>query len=174
MGILEKKIRLGEKMKQFFLIMGIVFSLTLAACTKVVVYGSDNLTESLSRRYTASKSELFAQCIRALDQMGYNLNEINEEQGQIVTGWRATTSNSHYLKLFGHKDFSANAGAYYQLLLRVEENGPMSNVEVNTRVKSISGKLTSFHSLEKDFLAKLSNFMRSPQIEITNVGEKDK
>lgn len=144
------------------------------ACTKVVVYGSDNVTDAVSRRYTASKTELFAQCIRALDQMGYNLDEIREEQGQIVTGWRATTSNSHYLKLFGHKDFSASAGTYYQLMVRVEENGPHASVDVNTRVKSISGKLSSFQSVEKSFLAKLSDFMRSPQIEITNVGQKDK
>lgn len=152
----------------------LVAMMFFSACTKVVVYGTDNITESRSQRYVSSKSELFHQCLRVLDQMGYNLNEINEDQGMIVTGWRPTDSSSHYLLLFNHKDFSANAGAYYQLMLKVEELGPHASVDVSTKVRSVSGKLSSHHDIEKKVLTKLSDFMRSPQIEISNVGQKDK
>lgn len=148
--------------------------LCFGACTKVVVYGTDNITKSMNNRYLASKSGLFHQCIRALDQMGYNLNEVDEDRGTIVTGWRPTASSSHYLLLFDHKDFSANAGSYYQIILKIEDQGPYAGVDVSTRVRSVSGKLSSHHLLEKKFLAKLSDFMRSPQIEITNVGQKDR
>ena len=175
MDIFEKEKWDGKEMKRCFVILSLVVSVFwMASCTKVVVYGSDTLTEAVAGRFTASKNELFYQCVRALDQMGYNLNEISDERGQIITGWRPTTGDSHYMMLFGHKDFSGNAGAYYQLIVTVEEDGPYATVTVSTKVKSVSGKLTSQHVVEKRVLSKLGDFMRSPQIEVTNVGQKDK
>ncbi|MCP5463973.1 MAG: hypothetical protein H7A33_03010 [Deltaproteobacteria bacterium] len=163
-----------QKQKKIFTqLMGLVvigYFLTAGMCTKVVAYGTDNHTDPVAKEYSSNLPIVMEQAEKAFTTLGYDVVRVDNDFGRLRSGWRATAPDSHYLLLFDRKDFSANAGAYYQLLVDVKEEAGKVRVSVSTVVKSISGELLSNHVAEKDFLTLLSRYLRSPQIIMTNVG----
>jgi len=150
--------------------------LTLDAqgCTKKIVYSRNYNTQPRTSLYYADKTALMENARRIIENLDYSILSYETETGKIVTGWKPVESDSHYLNLFGRKDFGNTDGAYYQLVIDVIPEGPKLKVLASTTVKTIVGKLNTNNVVERRFLDKLDNVMRSPQIEITNVGMEKK
>lgn len=139
-------------------------------CTKVVVYGTDTATDPVTHSYSTNLTTALEQSRKALESLGYSIASVDESRNRITTGWKPTRGDSHYLNLFERRDYGANAGAYYQLIVDVFEDGTKIKIAASTVVKSISGTLKSSNVVEKEALTRIDDYMRSPQIEMTNVG----
>lgn len=153
-----------------------IFCVVIVAvrCTRVVATASDHVTEPVVKSYPGAPEQIYSQSMRVLANMGYETPTADNAQFQIVTGWKAVTSGSHYLELFNRQDYAATDGAYYQLMVNIAADGVYSKVEVKTNAKTLAGKLTSSKRLERAFLLRLDDALRSPQILITNVGVQNR
>ena len=164
-------------MKKIFKITALIF-LTLGTpasmCTKVITYAADHPTEAVVHAYSSNIAVAMQQAQKALATLGYEVAQVDESRNQIITGWQPSKSDSHYMELFKHKDYSGNSGAYYKLVVDVFEEAPRVKVSVYTIVKSLSGNLTSSHVVENQLLKRIDDYMRSPQIEMTNIGVQER
>ena len=75
---------------------------------------------------------------------------------------------------FERRDYGLTDGAYYQLVVDIMEEGSQMKVAVSTTIKSIAGKMKTSGKVEKRILKQLKNYLRAPQIQMTNVGVKKK
>lgn len=144
------------------------------ACTKVVVRAKENKTTAVSKTYSTNLENAVVKSRSTLEKLGYSLIEGDPMASVIETRWQSSTSDSHYLPLFGRRDYSANQGSYYKLVVTAEQQGNLVGVSVYTVLQSVSGKLESSEVLEKRFLNKLSDALRSSQIEVNNTGMFEK
>ena len=150
-------------------VCGFLF-LTASLCTKVAVYGTDTRTDAVFKIYNADLYSSADRVQKAIESLGYTVTRADDTTTRFTTAWSLVPPDSHYMNLFGRKDFSASQGSYYQLVVEVTDLSPRMRVSVSTQVKSVSGKLTSANVLENKVLARIDDFLRSPQIELTNVG----
>lgn len=139
-------------------------------CTKVVTYGSTNTTDAIARSYATDMATALNETQKAMQSLGYQVLSVDESRNRVTAGWKPTTSDSHYLGLFGRHDFAAATGAYYQLTADLSDDNGKVKVTVATTVQSIAGKLSSNQIEEGRFFTRLDDYMRSPQILMTNVG----
>jgi hypothetical protein len=163
--------------RRLFYIVGWWFLAGLSSanmCTKVVAYGSDANTPLVTQSYYSNLQTVREQSEDVLLNLGYEISSVDTSSNRITTGWRPVTSDSHYMVLFKHKDYSAASGAYYQMIIDMTDASPSVRVSVSTTVKSVAGKLSSSEVLENKFLTRLDDQLRSPQIEMTNVGVKNR
>lgn len=156
------------------LLLIVSFFATAGACTKVVTYGKDFKTNAISHTFSSNSAIAMELSKKALETLGYKIENYNLESGQIVTGWQPTTSGSHFLRLFKRKDYSGNAGVYYQFNVVVTEQTTGVLVSAYTTIKSIVGPLESSKQLENKFFKQLKTYMRSPQIIMTNVSVEER
>lgn len=165
-------------MKQhwFFIIAFIFigFMQSGASCTKVVTYAQQYRTDAISHQYSSNRLTALEKAKTAMEGMGLQVLRVDESRYQVTSGWMPVLSNSHYMNLFGRNDYSGSQGAYYQLVADVFTEGNKIKVATYTNIKSLAGKLESALVVEKKFLSRLDNLMRSPQIELTNVGMKER
>lgn len=163
-------------MKQLLNIAVLVLvTLSFGNCTKVVVRAKEQKTQPVARQYSTDLSTAYNQSKVALQRMGYDF--INEDALglSVQTRWKSMTSDSHYMMLFGRPDYAANQGGYYKLVMDVKQAGNSAvEVTVYTIIQTVAGELTSSEILEKKFHAKLADALRSPQIEVNNVGMQER
>lgn len=153
----------------------LLFSLVLClSCTKVVVTAKEHKTNPVSKKYSTDVATAFVRSRDVLEKLGYHIQEADDLQLYLETRWQSTTSDSHYLDLFGRRDYSANQGSYFKVVVKTEQQGNYAGVIIYTRLKSVVGKLNSSNVLEKKFFNRLDTAMRSSQIEVTNVGMTEK
>lgn len=158
-------------MKQIQFILFVLVMVILANCTKVVATASTHTTEPVVRDFKQDAAQLYHQSVLVLQSLGYEVVSSDPYAYELVTGWKKTTAGSHYLELFNRQDYSASTGSYYQIVMNVKstvQGG--AQVEMKTRVKSLSGKLSSSEKLEKNIFNQLAHRVRSENIQITNVG----
>lgn len=164
-------------MKSFLKIAFLVFywvSFSGQVCTKEIVYGKDYYTDPQKAYFQNDKSEVFQAVSKTLELYGYEVYNIDESKGRITSGWRPVEVDSHYFDLFGTKDYGSSDSSYYQLLVDLTEEGTQIKVAVATKVKSIVGRLYSSSKIERQIIHQLEDYLRSPQIEMTNVGVRKK
>ncbi len=154
--------------------IAIFLILFTVSCTKVLTYGATNNTKPLAHSYSSNLETAMHQTTKALESLGYEVLRKDEYRHRITTNWVPTKSDSHYLDLFKRRDYGASAGSYYQVVADIKTDGTRIKVSVSTVIKSISGKLKSSKVVEKKVLTKIDDFMRSPQIVITNVGMSER
>lgn len=161
-------------MKTIFLksaaVIALFLFLSAGMCTKVAVYGTDTNTDAVVKIYNADLYSSADRIQKAIESFGYAVTRVDDMATRFTTAWKLVPPDSHYSGYFNRKDFSASQGSYYQLIVEVTDLSPRLRVSVSTQVKSVAGKLTSAHVLEKKVLARIDDFLRSPQIEMTNVG----
>ena len=168
--VMTKQIK--ESLKNLFFMVLCVF--IFVSCTKVIAYGTTVDTAPLTKTYSTSTMFLTQKTREALKTLGYELTTDGEYDGHITTGWRPALSDSHYLELFKRRDYGASAGAYYQIVADIQAEGDRAKLTVATKTKSIAGKLKSSFRMEKQLLKQVDDYLRSPQITITNVGVEEK
>lgn len=158
-------------MKRFFAALALaVLVCSASSCTKVMVYATSHTTDPVSKKYAGDPVTVYEKSKKALEGLGYQIVSTDDYQYQITTGWQPVKSDSHYLELFERRDYAASDGSYYQMLVTCVSEGAYTRVDVKTSLQSASGKLSSSKSLEKAFLSRLDDALRSPQIQLTNVG----
>lgn len=158
----------------FVCCFSIWFFLNAQGCTKKIVYAKNYNTQPYKAYYMTDKSTVMDAVRKVLENSNYAIHDINPESGRIITGWKPVESDSHYFDLFGRKDFGTTDGSYYQLIVDLMPETSRIKVLVSTTVKSITGKLETNQVVERRFIKQLDHLMRSPQIEITNVGVEKK
>lgn len=150
------------------------FSLTGELCTKEIVTAKDYTTQPYKAYFKTSKQNTAETITKVLKAQGFEIISGDTSGSKIVTGWRPVKSDSHYYNFFGRKDYGLTDGAYYQVMVDFFDQTAETKVLISTKVKTITGKLNSSGNLERSILTKAADHLRSPQIEITNVGVKEK
>lgn len=143
-------------------------------CTKKMVYSKDYYTNPWKAHFDADQASVFKTVEKTLNRFGYELTVKDEVKGSFVAGWRPVEADSHYVNLFDRRDYGVSDGAYYQLTVDLSQEGSRVKVLVATTVKSIVGPLLSSGKVEKRILLQLQDYLRSPQVEMTNVGVEKK
>lgn len=174
---MNKKLKNNFSFQRFHVLSGFFalwFLCSAQVCTKVIAYSQENRTETISKSYKADIKTTYENTKLTLQKLGYQILHEDATNHKIITGWKSTESNSHYFNLFGRPDYSAPTGSYYQVLAFVSQSGNEVEVSLATNVKSVSGKLVSSKVVENKIFKQLSDYMRRPQIEITNVGMEER
>lgn len=157
---------------KFFLLVIFWTSFSGQLCTKKMVYSKDYNASPWSARFQEDRANVMDAAEKALKQFGYEI--LTKDDQRLVTGWRPVEGDSHYAKLFDRRDYGVSDGAYYQMTIDVMEEGSRMKVLVGTVVKSIAGPLESSGKVEKRILNQMQDTLRSPQIEMSNVGVEKK
>lgn len=150
--------------------LAILFSLVLifSACNKPALYGTVQESDSITQNFKAPPPAAFEAAKHALVYLGYSLKQENPEQGILETYWQPTKAGSHYVSVFGRRDYGT-VGAYYQLRVKVRPRGEGSAVSVANISKSFISNLKSAEREEREFLSKVDDFTRK-DIQVTNIG----
>lgn len=149
----------------------IASSCLLASCTKVLVHSKDKEMEPVSKLFNASVDDALKVGKEALIRLGYKIER--EDSDQILTNWQSAKATSHYIDLFGHRDYGT-VGAYYRIKLQVTETGGQAQVAVSAPTRAIvSGRLRTSYREEKKVLRKMTDLLRKDDFEITNVGVEE-
>ncbi len=160
----------------FLLALG-AFALTtgfLTSCNKAIVHSKDKEFPPLSKTFSSTPKETFEAAQKVLEREGFKIARADDDAGLIQTNWISTKAASHYLELFGKKDYGT-VGAYYRITVKMEEKENKSKVDVFTTTRSIiTGRLHSAYSEERKFLSKMTDYLRKDDFEITNVGVDEK
>lgn len=151
----------------------VLIALSLGACTKVMVYGKDRPVDPVVRHYAATPQDVYAAAKSVLTEMGYKIGFDSDKRYRLRTGWQPTTADSHYVELFGRKDYGT-VGAYYRIHLYVEESDGASDVSIMSTPRSTVPNVKSSGRVEKKILDLIANQLRPDDIEITNVGLQEK
>ena len=160
-------------MKPFILFsIGCTLLVSLLSCTKPMVIGHDRPTEPIRKGFSSPSVAVFEAAEQALKQMDFKVEYADQDQGVLRTGWVPTTADSHYIELFGQKDFGVT-NSYYHLAIRIEEGGEKVVLEVSAPLRTMVAKMQSSHFQEKRFLSKVKNLLRSADFKVTNVGAID-
>ncbi len=151
----------------FLVILGIG---SLAACNTPLVTGRDIAMKPVYKTFSSPVVATFEAAEKALNDMDYKVEYADKDQGVLRTGWMPTTADSHYLDLFDYKDYGVT-GSYYHLTVRITEDGPSKSiVEVQAPLRTIVTRMKSSYRQEKKFLARVRNYLRPADIEVTNIG----
>ena len=161
--------------KTHSIILGIliVCLISLTGCTKELVYGKDQESPAVSKKFRQGVQEIFEASKTTLKDMGYKIDFEDDERGYIKTGWLSTKADSHYLELFDRQDYGTFA-AYYQLEIRVKPSDAETEVTVSAPARCIVRHIKSSHRAEKKFFSKLKDYLRASDLHMSNVGVKDK
>ncbi len=141
----------------------------VGACSKPALYGTLQNSEDIVRYYQASPEETFRAVKSSLLFHGYSLKKVDEEMKTLETYWQPTTSDSHYVEVFGRKDFGT-VGAYYRFQIKVEPWNKGSKVVMINVANSIISNLKSSEREEDSIFTKIDDFTRHRDIQVTNIG----
>ena len=141
-----------------------------AACSKPALYGSLQESPPIIKYYQVPKADSFRAAKEALVFLGYSVKQEDLTQGIIETYWQPATADSHYVYVFGRKDYGT-VGAYYRIVVKVSDraNGG-SEVSITNAAKSYISNLKSSQEEESKIFAKIDDFTRKRDIQVTNIG----
>lgn len=147
------------------------FFSTLLACNKPALYGTLQPAQEVVRYYQVPPAEAFRAAKESLAFRGYSLKRVDEPQMEIETYWQPSTADSHYVDVFGRRDFGT-VGSYYRLLIKVapQGSGSGSKVTITNVAKSFIANLKSSQQEEQSVFTKIDDFTRKQDIQVTNIG----
>lgn len=145
-----------------------------ASCAKPMLDAKTHQMPNVSRDFKTDANQAYYAVRWALKTNGYAIANEDLQNGIITSGWLDSPVDAFYTTPFGHRDYGAN-GAYYQLVINiVPQDGGMTKVEITSRVKSIVSHLQSSGKVEKKILKKISDYLRTSDINVTNIGMEEK
>lgn len=149
--------------------IALLFCLAFAACSKPALYGTIQESEAVVKYYSVPPESAFRAAKEALVFRGYSLKEVDDKAFTLETYWQPTTADSHYVLVFGRRDFGT-VGAYYRLAVKVTPQGTGSKVSITNVAKSIISDLKTSQREEDELFYKISDFTRKRDIQVTNIG----
>jgi len=123
----------------------------------------------LAQNFDAAVADITKILPDILQKRKYAVAEEKKTEGVLLTTWKPTTSDSHYIRIFGRKDLSPNGG-YYQLEIHTFTEGDYTRVRVASRMKSLAINLRSSGIEERRILEDISDVLRKQEPTITNLG----
>ena len=151
-------------------VLAIVAALFLSACSKPMAYGHiAQPIEYFSNDYAASPNDAYYAVRWALKDAGYPVEKEDLPGGIITSKWLPVTAGSHYVEIFGRRDYGAT-NSYYQLEVRITPGSGRTLVKVGSRVKTLAHNLKSSGVEERKVLAFVGNYLRSNEPNLTNLG----
>lgn len=141
------------------------------SCATPAIQAKEQTMPGISRTFDATPNDAYYAVRWALKTDGYNITKEDLDNGIVVSSWLASKVDSFYIDPFGpeHKDYGVN-GAYYKLEVKITPDGGKTRVEVVPHVKCIYPNLKSSHKEEKRVLKRVADYLRKPDINVTNIG----
>ncbi|MBN1283334.1 MAG: hypothetical protein JXA24_06150 [Proteobacteria bacterium] len=147
-----------------------LIALFCAACAKPILTGRVSPdVRFVSQDFAANPNDLYYAVRWALKEAGYPVDNEDLPGGVITTKWTPVTVDSHYMEVFGQKDYGVT-NSYHQLEVRIVPQAGRSLVEVGSRVKTIAHGLKSSGTEERRVLACVGDYLRSGEPNLTNLG----
>jgi hypothetical protein len=145
--------------------------LLLFSCAHSMYEAREFANQTVSKTFETDANHAYLAIRWALKTSGYSIINENLEEGIVTSGWLPTKVDSHYLEPFGHPDYGVN-GAYYGLEVKIipEDVGSKTRVEIISHVRSMMAQLKSSEIEEKKILNMVSDYLRKPDIHLTNIG----
>lgn len=154
-----------------FLILSSQFS--ILSCARPLAEGKLFSMEPVSKAIPADANTVYYAIKWAMDECGYPLGPEDLVGGVIESKWVPIGAGSHYVNVFGGKDYGSNA-AYYKMVVKIiPAEGGGCRVEARTDVKSIINNIKSTGDKEREILAKIAEHARGYDITVTNLGVEE-
>lgn len=125
-----------------------------------------------SRAFEADPNKVYYAVRDSLIQSGYGVASEKLDEGSIATTWVSTTSDSHYIEVFGRRDYGIN-GAYHQLDIQLSRDDGRTTVRIGSKMKSLVSTLRSSGKEERKILKLVADRLRTKEPEITNLGMEE-
>lgn len=158
-------------MRRRFFVVGCLFIVIAAAgCAKPMMNATvikDIYYESDD--YAAVPNDVYYAIRWAMKENGYAVDEENLSDGVITSTWIPVKSDSHYIPMFGRREYGVTS-SYYQLKIQVVSEEGRTRVKVGTRIKTLVSNLTSSGIEEKKLLAGIGDYLRKKNPDLTNLG----
>jgi hypothetical protein len=138
-------------------------------CGKPRLFGKEMEITPIIKVFPLNVQDAIKSAKEALAYNGYNVQKEDDKEGLLETHWQPTTSDSHYVVVFNRQD-RGTVGAYHKLVLKITPQGNDSKIEIYSLAKSIISNLKSTGIEEQKVLAKIADYTRKPDINVTNVG----
>lgn len=141
----------------------------LGGCAKVFRTAEPATPQIFKKRYEATPNDLYYALRWALKTYGYPIAEEDLQNGILKSRYVPVKATSHYVAVFGRKDYGVT-GAYHQLEVRLLPAGAQTEVQIGSRIQGVVSKLQSSGREEKMIFAKVGDYLRDPNIQVTNQG----
>lgn len=148
----------------FFLILS-----SLLSCNKTYRVAKPIEPHFFEKTFPASPNEVYYGLRWALRTYGYPIAEEDHQNGVMKTRFVPVGPKSHYIPVFDRKDYGVN-GAYHRLEVRLVPKGGATEVQIGSRIQSVVAKIHSSGSEEEMILEKVATYLRSPNVQATNLG----
>jgi len=142
---------------------------SLIACSKPKLYGSVQESEAIVKYYAVPPADAYRAAKEALIFRGYSIKQSDDAAMTLETYWQPSTSDSHYVLIFGKKDYGT-VGSYYRMAVKVTPQGSGSKVSITNVAKSFITDLKSSNREEDEVFIKIADFTRKRDIQVTNIG----
>lgn len=146
--------------------------LSLSACTKTYTVAKPSEPKLYKKVYSAKPNDLYYALRWAFKTYGYPIAEEDLQNGVIKSRYVPVRANSHYIDVFKHKDFGVS-GAYHQMEARLLPHGDKTTLQIGSRIQGIVARIHSTGTEEAMLFEKVSDYLRSPTVQLTNQGIQD-
>lgn len=119
--------------------------------------------------YAAVPNDIYYAVRWALKENGYPIDKENLNEGVITTSWVPVTTDSHYIPVFGRRDYGVT-NSYHQLQVQVTSEEGRTRVRIGSRVMGLVSNIESTGTEEKKVLANVGNYLRTKDPDVTNLG----
>lgn len=164
----SKTLRVFKKIGKIGFALGLVC--LLAHCAKPLLYGKVQKVAAVRESFAYSYDEVYAATLWALEQEGYSIEESSKERGTIITDWTPSTPDSHYVEVFGRRDYGTTASYYHLDIALYQDDQKKIQVVVRSVAKSVVTRLFSTQIEEHHVIDRIQNYLRGRDIDLTNLG----
>lgn len=158
-------------------IIVLLFAIAFTACAKPAVVGKEQTLAPVERIFVADPNQAYYAIRWALAATGYPVGSEDLRNGVISTTWVPALAGSQYLDPYDRNDPGArdwgNTGGYFRMDLQVIPEGDKTRIVVTERVRSVIANIKSSGEQEARVLAKIGDYLRNGDPDVTNVGIKE-
>lgn len=157
-------------MKKIIWVILLVFIMGgMTACTRPLADASVASFDAVSRTFNCDPNKAYYAVRWALQLEGYPVANEDLANGIIKSDWVATTSDSHFIAPFGHRDYGVS-NSYHQIVVNIVPTGGAVRIEVASAVKSLFALVKTSYIQENKVLTRIADYLRNPDTTVTNLG----
>lgn len=153
----------------FLLLFGL---LALSACTKTYRVAKETSPKLIQKEFAASPNDVYYALRWAFRSHGYPMAIEDLQNGVLKTRYVPVTPSSHYVAVFDRKDYGVT-GAYHQLEARLVPRGGKTLLKIGSKIQGVVANIHSNGSEEKMILGKVADYLRDPNVQVTNQGVQE-
>ncbi|MBI2346739.1 MAG: hypothetical protein HYV03_07680 [Deltaproteobacteria bacterium] len=147
--------------------------IVLVGCAKPLVRASAESMAPVARTFAADPTPVYYALRWALTRRGYPVATEDLQSGLLTTTWVPTTVDSHYVQPFQAPDYGVTP-SLHQLGVRIRPEGAgRTTVEITSQCKSVAAFTQSSGREERAVLDEAGHYLRSMEVDVTNLGVAD-